>query len=101
RREQGFDPIGISDTDLSDAEAALQAWLDAGCHGEMDYMAKHGLKRARPAQLVAGTLRVISARMAYLPAGTGAGKGLESAAADASDPLRESPDAWQPHDWRM
>jgi epoxyqueuosine reductase len=100
-RELGFGDVGISDTDLADAEAGLAAWLDAGCHGEMDYMAKHGLKRARPAQLVAGTLRVISARMAYLPAGTGAGKGLESAAADVPDPLRKSPDALQPHDWRM
>ncbi|WP_186047035.1 tRNA epoxyqueuosine(34) reductase QueG [Burkholderia gladioli] len=74
-RELGFGAIGISDTDLSDAEAGLAAWLEAGCHGEMDYMAKHGMKRARPAELVAGTLRVISARLAYLPA--------ETAAADA------------------
>src|SRR5580698_6921377 len=66
-RELGFDAIGISDTDLADAEATLQAWLAAGFHGEMDYMAKHGLKRARPAELVPGTLRVISLRMAYLP----------------------------------
>ncbi|CAM2149249.1 epoxyqueuosine reductase [Pararobbsia alpina] len=67
-RELGFDAVGISDTDLSEAEQALQAWLAAGFHGEMDYMAKHGLKRARPAELVPGTLRVISLRMAYLPA---------------------------------
>lgn len=66
--ELGFAAVGISDTDLSDAEAALAAWLEAGCHGEMDYMAKHGTKRARPAELVAGTRRVITARMAYLPA---------------------------------
>lgn len=69
-RELGFGAIGISDTDLSEAEARLAAWLEAGCHGEMDYMAKHGMKRARPAELVAGTRRVISARLAYLPAGT-------------------------------
>ncbi|HLX02947.1 MAG TPA: tRNA epoxyqueuosine(34) reductase QueG, partial [Trinickia sp.] len=73
-RELGFGAVGISDIDLSDAEAGLTAWLEAGCHGEMDYMAKHGLKRARPAELVAGTLRVITARMAYLPASTLAGK---------------------------
>jgi epoxyqueuosine reductase len=66
-RELGFAAVGISDIDLSDAEAALAAWLEAGCHGEMDYMAKHGAKRARPAELVAGTRRVITARMAYLP----------------------------------
>jgi epoxyqueuosine reductase len=66
--ELGFDAVGISDTDLSAAEPTLQAWLAAGFHGQMDYMAKHGLKRARPAELVPGTLRVISLRMAYLPA---------------------------------
>lgn len=66
-RELGFGAIGISDTDLCAAEAGLAAWLEQGCHGEMDYMAKHGMKRARPAELVAHTRRVISARMAYLP----------------------------------
>ncbi len=75
-RELGFGAIGISDTDLSHAEAGLAAWLEAGCHGEMDYMAKHGMKRARPAELVAGTRRVITARMAYLPAATLADKTL-------------------------
>ncbi|CAM2176176.1 epoxyqueuosine reductase [Paraburkholderia sacchari] len=75
-RELGFGAIGISDTDLAHAEAGLAAWLEAGCHGEMDYMAKHGMKRARPAELVAGTRRVITARMAYLPAATLADKAL-------------------------
>jgi epoxyqueuosine reductase len=69
-RELGFGAIGISDTDLADAEARLAAWLAAGYHGEMDYMAKHGMKRARPAELVAGTRRVISARLDYVPAAT-------------------------------
>ncbi|WP_176058746.1 tRNA epoxyqueuosine(34) reductase QueG [Paraburkholderia sp. BCC1876] len=82
-RELGFGAIGISDTDLSTAEAPLAAWLEAGCHGEMDYMAKHGLKRARPAELVAGTRRVITARIAYLPAQTLSGKAHESALQDA------------------
>ncbi|MGN8107895.1 tRNA epoxyqueuosine(34) reductase QueG [Paraburkholderia sp. 22098] len=77
-RELGFGAIGISDTDLSAAEAPLAAWLEAGCHGEMDYMAKHGMKRARPAELVAGTLRVITARIAYLPAHAISGKPGES-----------------------
>ncbi|MFM0570355.1 tRNA epoxyqueuosine(34) reductase QueG [Paraburkholderia caledonica] len=76
--ELGFGAIGISDTDLSAAEAPLAAWLEAGCHGEMDYMAKHGMKRARPAELVAGTLRVITARIAYLPAHAMSGKPGES-----------------------
>lgn len=71
-RELGFADIAITDIDLSDAEAGLQEWLDAGLHGTMDYMAAHGMKRARPAELVPGTRRVISARMDYLPAATGA-----------------------------
>ena len=36
----------------------------------MHYMAKHGLKRARPAELIPGTVSVITARMDYLPAST-------------------------------
>ena len=66
--ELGFAEVGIADVDLAHAEAGLLAWLAAGCHGDMDYMASHGLKRARPGQLAPGTLRVISARMNYLPA---------------------------------
>ncbi|MES2899035.1 MAG: tRNA epoxyqueuosine(34) reductase QueG [Pseudomonadota bacterium] len=69
--ELGFADVRIADIDLAHAEAGLQAWLEQGHHGEMDYMASHGMKRARPAELVPGTLRVISARMDYLPASTG------------------------------
>ncbi|BBU28295.1 epoxyqueuosine reductase [Burkholderia sp. THE68] len=79
-RELGFGAVGISDIDLTDAEKGLNDWLEAGYHGEMDYMAKHGMKRARPAELVAGTRRVITARMAYLPARTLAKQGDESVA---------------------
>lgn len=64
-REFGFDAVGISGIDLGAAESGLDAWIDAGCHGEMDYMARHGAKRARPAELMPGTLSVISARMNY------------------------------------
>ena len=69
-RELGFAEVRIADVDLRHAEAGLQAWLDAGCHGEMDYMASHGMKRARPAELVPGTVRAICVRMDYLPAAT-------------------------------
>jgi epoxyqueuosine reductase len=65
--ELGFADVRITDVDLSGHEAGLQAWLDAGHHGEMDYMASHGMKRARPAELVPGTVRAIVARMDYLP----------------------------------
>ncbi len=66
-RELGFQAVGIADTDLGDAENRLGAWLGRGWHGEMDYMARHGALRARPAALVPGTVRVISCRMDYLP----------------------------------
>lgn len=68
--ELGFADVRIADVDLTHAEAGLQAWLDAGRHGEMDYMASHGMKRARPAELVPGTVRAICARMDYLPQST-------------------------------
>ena len=70
--ELGFAEVRIADVDLTRHEAGLQAWLDAGHHGEMDYMASHGMKRARPAELVPGTVRAIVARMDYLPMHTDA-----------------------------
>ncbi len=68
-RELGFQKVGIAATDLEQDERRLLEWLAAGRHGEMGYMQRHGVKRARPAQLVPGTLRVISARMDYWPGG--------------------------------
>ncbi len=65
--EFGFGAVGVADVALGDAEAGLAAWLEAGYHGEMDYMARHGMKRARPAELLPGTLRVISCRLDYRP----------------------------------
>jgi epoxyqueuosine reductase len=66
-RELGFQQVGITDTDLSQAEQRLQEWLAKGFHGEMKYMEAYGTKRSRPAELVPGTLRIISVRMDYLP----------------------------------
>ena len=82
-RELGFAEVRIADVDLSHMEAPLQAWLDAGYHGEMDYMASHGMKRARPAELVPGTVRAISARMNYLPPALGPDWRAHEAARDA------------------
>ena len=79
-RELGFSQIGIAGIDLAAAEAPLLAWLDNGFHGAMDYMAAHGLKRARPAELVPGTLSVVTARLDYLP--------------------RDTPADWQAREWR-
>jgi len=78
-RELGFSQIGVAGIDLSSAEPGLRQWLDNGFHGEMDYMAAHGMRRARPAELVPGTVSVITARMNYLP--------------------RETPPDWQAVEW--
>ncbi len=67
--ELGFGRIGITGIDLADDEARLRDWLAAGRHGDMDYMARHGSARSRPAELLPGTLRVISVRMDYWPPG--------------------------------
>ena len=72
-RSLGFSQIGVAGIDLASAEPRLAAWLDNGFHGEMDYMAAHGMKRARPAELVPGTVSVITARLDYLPRATAPG----------------------------
>jgi epoxyqueuosine reductase len=77
----GFSQIGVADVDLSSAEPGLLAWLNNGFHGNMVYMAAHGIKRARPAELVPGTVRVITARMDYLP--------------------RHTTDDWQAVEWQQ
>src|SRR5690606_3866840 len=69
----------VSGVDLSSCEDGLQQWLAQGFHGQMHYMQAHGLKRARPAELVPGTVSVITARMDYLP--------------------RSTLDAWQAVEW--
>jgi len=67
-RELGFDAVGVSNADLAAEEVQLMNWLALGRHGEMDYMARHGTNRSRPAALVPGTVRVITARLNYWPA---------------------------------
>ena len=69
--ELGFQQVGISDTDLELAEKRFMQWLEESRHGDMAYMSRHGSRRSRPRQLVPGTVRVISARMDYLPESPG------------------------------
>jgi epoxyqueuosine reductase len=81
-RELGFQQAGISDIALQRDAEHLESWLEAGMHGDMDYMARHGSKRSRPDELVPGTRRVISVRMDY-------GSGDDAAAwATLADPER-------------
>ena len=78
--ELGFQQAGIAGVDLRDAEAGLLAWLGKRFHGEMEYMVRHGTRRSRPAELVPGTIRVVSVRMNYLP------EPREAAASVLADP---------------
>ena len=66
-REGGFASLGVADIDLSEAEPGLLAWLDAGWHGGMDYMARHGTRRSRPAELAPGTVSAVMVTVDYAP----------------------------------
>ena len=68
-RRLGFAALGVSPIDIPADERHLIRWLADGFHGEMRYMQRHGVKRSRPQELVPGTVRVVSARMDYWPAG--------------------------------
>ena len=70
-RELGFDAVAIAGIDLAEDEARLMEWLGRGWHGEMDYMARHGARRARPAELVPGTVSIVTARLNYTSASAG------------------------------
>ena len=104
-REFGFSQIGVSGVDLSSAEPGLLAWLAQGFHGNMGYMAAHGLKRARPAELVPGTVSVITARMDYLPrerhgtALAGPPHGSLASLAEAAEEQSET-SSWQAIEWQ-
>ena len=79
--ELGFAAIGVTGIELEEDERHLDAWLEAGWHGTMHYMGRHGRKRTRPAELLPGTLRVISARMDYWPESA---RGAEEVLADGA-----------------
>ncbi|KAF7599181.1 MAG: tRNA epoxyqueuosine(34) reductase QueG [Candidatus Dactylopiibacterium carminicum] len=81
--ELGLGAVAIAGIELPGAEAGLADWLTAGFHGDMDYMARHGMKRARPAELVPGTLSVVCARLDYWPE-----PDMTAARADFSRPER-------------
>ena len=83
-RRLGFQQIGVAGIDFGEAESRFKSWLARGFHGEMDYLSRHGSKRTRPAELVPGTVRVVSARMDYWPEGS----------ADAEGMLDKSPHAY-------
>ena len=90
-RTLGFSQIGVSDLNLTDAEEGLQNWLARGFHGSMHYMQAHGSKRTRPAELVPGTVRVITARMNYLPQNTPCNT--------PNNTPQNTPQSWQSREW--
>jgi len=65
----GFQALGFTGIDLNQHSDYLDKWIQAGYHGEMAWMARHGDKRSRPEVLMPGTCTVITARMDYLPEG--------------------------------
>jgi len=91
-RARGFEALGVSDVALEADAEYLARWVDAGKHGEMDYMWKHGSRRGRPDELIPGTIRVLSARMNYWPA-EGPSEGPE-AARDAESQLGDPQGAY-------
>lgn len=96
--ELGFSQIGVSGVDLASAEPGFLAWLEAGFAGEMRYMAEHGLKRLRPAELLPGTVRVVTARMDYLT-GPQSEPSSASGTEGAGGPHLAPPD-WRAMEWR-
>ncbi|HVO45645.1 MAG TPA: tRNA epoxyqueuosine(34) reductase QueG [Steroidobacteraceae bacterium] len=68
-RALGFSQLGVASVEIPEDERHLLHWLDEGFHGEMGYMERHGVRRSRPQEFVAGTVRVVSARMDYWPDG--------------------------------
>jgi epoxyqueuosine reductase len=91
-RARGFDALGVADVELSRDAARLQRWLDAGLHGEMGYMSRHGTKRTRPDELVPGTLRVLSARMNYFPS-SGPSAGPSAGPSEGAEGARDAREA--------
>ncbi len=86
--------------DLSSAEQGLLAWLARGFHGEMGYMAAHGLKRARPAELVPGTVSVLTARMDYLPRDISVPPAAPPAEGGRAPAASAMPEGWQALEWQ-
>lgn len=78
-RELGFQQIGITDIDLSAYEQPFLDWLANHYHGDMAYMEQHGTKRYRPQELIPETIRVITARLDYLPPDTQMAEVLQNA----------------------
>ena len=67
--ELGFDAVGIAAVSPLEAEARYDAWLAAGRHGEMGWLAspKHRERRADPARILAGVQSVVCVALCHEP----------------------------------
>lgn len=74
----GFSAVGIADIALEREGEGFQAWIEAGHHGEMEYMARHGSKRWQPDELQPGTQSVICVALDYSPKQDGGSAPLPS-----------------------
>jgi epoxyqueuosine reductase len=67
-RALGFDCVGVTDPDaIADAGRHYREFLDAGAHGDMDWLAVHPERRADPRVLWAGVRSVIMLGVNYGP----------------------------------
>jgi epoxyqueuosine reductase len=65
--ELGFTSLGVATLDLAQARPGLKAWLEAGMHGSMDYMARHERLRTHPDELMPGAISSLMVTMDYAP----------------------------------
>jgi epoxyqueuosine reductase len=64
-RELGFDGCRFTTARPPDHAAEFQRWLDAGCHGEMQYLQRNADKRINPARVLADARTVITLAVSY------------------------------------
>ncbi len=66
-RELGFASLGVARLDLSEAAPRLRAWLEAGWHGRMAYLARHADLRTDPQRVLPGALSALMVTADYTP----------------------------------
>jgi epoxyqueuosine reductase len=62
---EGFDLVGVATAGVADTAVHLDRWLDAGMHGDMDYMVRTRSTRTDPRQLLPGCSSVVVVAMSY------------------------------------
>jgi epoxyqueuosine reductase len=70
-RQLGFDDCRFTSARPPDHAGHFQRWLDAGLHGQMDYLAFNARKRVDPSQILAAAKTIISLAASYTPPSAG------------------------------